>query len=532
MAENHVSRRDFMKFVGIGTAALVGSATGVTRVAEAAGKAGESTKTDFFQKIGGRPPFRPIDPSDKDALILPPGFKQDIVVAWGDDIGNGEKFGYNCDLTLFFPIKKSSHHGLLWVNHEYVGTGSLFMYNAATPEKKKHEIEQYNVGGSIIEVKRVNGKWILEKNSTYARRITANTMIDLTGPAKGDAAVGGVTEVKGTHANCSGGKTLWNTALSCEENFESDADRWGRNATHYGWVVEVDPFAPESKPKKHTALGRFAHENTAMTLSKDGRLVVYMGDDANNQFFYKFVSQGKYDPTAGKANSKLLEKGILYAAELGNGKWLPLDLELSPKLKETFSSQGEVLVKAREAAKLLGATPLDRPEDVEVHPIDKTVYLALTNNTSHGNFHGQIVRFKEDGNDAASLRFEFEVFAVGGPQSGFSCPDNLLFDKKGNLWVFTDISSSKMNQDNVYESFKNNGAFFISTQGRNVGEAFQFASGPRECEMTGPDFTPDEKTLFIAVQHPGEETSDPAKPTSNWPYGDIPRPAVVAIQGF
>lgn len=526
MSENHVSRRDFMKFVGIGTAALVGSATGAVKVAEAA------DKTDFFHKFNGRPPFQPIQPSDRDELVLPSGFRHDIVVAWGDEIGNGEKFGYNCDLTLYFPIEKSSEHGLLWVNHEYVGTGALFMYDASTPEAKKYEIEQYNVGGSVIEVKRVDGKWKLEKNSKFARRITANTMIDLTGPAKGDAAVAGAVEVKGTFANCSGGKTLWNTALSCEENFELDAARWGRNTTHYGWVVEIDPFDPKSKPKKHTALGRFAHENAAMTLSKDGRLVVYMGDDANDQFFYKFVSEEKYNPAAGKANSKLLEKGVLYAAELGEGKWLPLDLNLSPKLKEKFATQGEVLVHARDAAKLLGATPLDRPEDVEVHPIDQTVYLATTNNTKHGNFHGQILRFKEDGNDAASLTFEFEVFAVGGPQSGFSCPDNLVFDKKGNLWVFTDISSGKLNQNNAYETFKNNGGFFISTDGQNVGKAYQFASGPRECEITGPDFTPDGKTLFVAVQHPGEETTDPSNPTSRWPYGDIPRPAVVAIQGF
>lgn len=528
MAENHLSRREFMKFVGVGTAALIGASTGMEQVAQAA----EKGATDVFKKMAHHPPFRPISPSNQDKLLLPPGFQYDVIAAWGDDIGNGEKFGYNCDLTVYFPIEGSSEHGLLWVNHEYIGSGALWMYPAQASEAQKHAIEQYNLGGSIIEIKKVGGKWKLIKDSRYARRITANTMIDLTGPARGCAAVGCVTEVKGTYANCSGGRTLWGTVLSCEENFEEDAKRWGRNSTHYGWVVEVDPFDPQSKPLKHTALGRFAHENAAMTLSKDGRLVVYMGDDSNDQYFYKFVSEDKFQPARGKANRSLFSKGTLYVANLGEGTWIPLDINRSAALSAEFASQGEVVVHARDAAKLVGATPLDRPEDVEVHPRDGSVYVALTNNTKHGNYHGQILRLIEARDDAASERFTFEVFAVGGRQSGFSCPDNLLFDKQGNLWVSTDISSSKLNQANAYESFKNNGLFFIATQGRQAGEAFQFASGPREAEMTGPDFTPDQRTLFVAVQHPGEETEDPQHPTSRWPYGDLPRPAVVAIRGF
>lgn len=521
-----LTRRQFMTYLGVGTAALIGTATGVTRIAKAAGVEVPTAPS----KGGGRIPFRPIEPSDKDDLVLPKGFEYDVIAAWGDDIGNGEKFGFNCDLTVYFPIAQSSSHGLLWVNHEYTGNGKIFLYPPDTPEQEKFRIEQYNLGGSIIEIKKEDGKWRLVKDSRYARRVTANTMIDLTGPARGDAAVGGAVEVEGTFANCSGGRTLWNTVLSCEENFQEDAKRWGRNETHYGWVVEVDVFDPKSKPKKHTALGRFSHENVAMTLSKDGRLVVYMGDDAKDEHFYKFVSEGRFDPAKGKENSSLLERGTLYVANLEKGKWLPLDLEKSPALKSQFRTQGEVLVHAREAAKLLGATPLDRPEDVEVHPIDKSVYVALTNNDRHGNYYGQILRFVEE--DPASEHFTFEVFAVGGPQSGFSCPDNLLFDSKGNLWVCCDIASDKLNKEGVYQTFKNNGAFFIPTSGPHKGEAFQFASGPVQCEMTGPWWTPDEKTLFLAVQHPGEETTDPANPTSRWPRGDIPRPAVVAIRGF
>ncbi|OYD08838.1 PhoX family protein [Paludifilum halophilum] len=526
-----VTRRQFMTYMGVGTAALVGSATGVNHVAEAAGKAKKNVEKGRM-KGGGKVPFQPIRPSSKDELVLPRGFEYDVVAAWEDDIGSGETFGFNCDLTVYFPIDESSEHGLLWVNHEYTGSGRIFLYPPHTSETKKHEIEQYNLGGSVIEVRKEKGKWTLDKSSRYTRRITANTMIDLTGPAKGDAAVNRAAEVKGTFANCSGGRTLWDTVLSCEENFDSDAKRWGRDLTHYGWVVEVDPFQPESKPKKHTALGRFSHENTAMTLSADGRLVVYMGDDAGNQHFYKYISDGVYRRENGKLNSKLLEKGTLYAADLEKGKWLPLDREKSPELKENFRSQGDVMVRTREAAKMVGATPLDRPEDVEVHPADDSVYLALTNNKSHGNYYGQILRFIEDGNDAGSLEFSFEVFAVGGPQTGFACPDNLHFDRQGNLWVFCDISSSQLNQEGVYETFKNNGAFMIPTAGKNRGQAFQFASGPVGCEMTGPWFTPDEKTLFFAVQHPGEGSEDPASPTSRWPRKDKPRSSVVAVRGF
>ncbi|PTX58451.1 hypothetical protein C8P63_11638 [Melghirimyces profundicolus] len=525
-----INRRQFMTYLGVGTAALVGSATGVNHVVKAADKTKAAAEAGKNKMVSV--PFSPIEPSDKDDLVLPAGFSYDVIASWGDEIGNGEKFGYNCDLTVYFPINDSSEHGLLWVNHEYIGDGKIFLYPENTPEAEKHRIEQYNLGGSIIEIQKADGKWQLVKESKYARRITANTMIDLTGPAKGDGAVGGVNEVEGTFANCSGGRTLWNTVLSCEENFQEDAKRWGRNQTHYGWVVEVDPFNPQSKPKKHTALGRFSHENAAMTLSKDGRLVVYMGDDANNEHFYKFVSEGKYSESAGHGNSKLLEKGTLYVADLAKGKWLPLDLEKSPELKEKYSTQGEVLVNARDAAKLLGATPLDRPEDVEVSPVDGSAYLALTNNTDHGNYYGQIFRFMEEEDDAAAESFDFEVFAVGGPQSGFACPDNLHFDRDGNLWVFCDISSSKLNQEGAYESFKNNGGFFIPTSGRNKGVAYQFASGPVQSEMTGPWFTPDEKTLFVAVQHPGEESTDPDNPTSRWPRGDIPRASVVAVRGF
>jgi secreted PhoX family phosphatase len=175
---------------------------------------------------------------------------------------------------------------------------------------------------------------------------------------------------------------------------------------------------------------------------------------------------------------------------------------------------------------------MDRCEDIEVHPEDGTIYAALTNNDKHGNFHGQILRMYEAGGDAEATEFTFEVFAAGGPNTGFSSPDNLAFDRNNNLWMVTDISSSKLNKG-IYETFKNNGMFVMSGVNDAIrGEPVQFASGPVECEMTGPAFTPDGRTLFLAVQHPGEESESVDNPSSTWPDGDIPRPAVVAITGF
>jgi secreted PhoX family phosphatase len=230
---------------------------------------------------------------------------------------------------------------------------------------------------------------------------------------------------------------------------------------------------------------------------------------------------------------------MLYVADFGNGKWVPLDFKNDSIFKDNgFKDQADVLVRAPEAAALnreegdppIG-TPMDRCEDIEVHPETGDVYCALTNNELHGNFYGQIIRLRESDNDPTGKDFTYEVFAAGGPQTGFASPDNLAFDNGGNLWIVTDISSSSQNQG-IYKPFKNNGAFFMpkGTAGPG-GEVYQFASGPIGSELTGPFFTPNGKTLFLSVQHPGEESENTDNPTSTWPDGDIPRPAVVAITG-
>lgn len=177
---------------------------------------------------------------------------------------------------------------------------------------------------------------------------------------------------------------------------------------------------------------------------------------------------------------------------------------------------------------------MDRCEDIEVHPEDGTIYVALTNNADHGNFHGQILRMYEKDGSPEAEEFTFEIFVAGGPNTGFSSPDNLAFDRENNLWVVTDISSSSQNKG-IYEPIKNNGMFVMGDANDAMrGEPIQFASGPVEAEMTGPAFTPDGRTLFLAVQHPGEESESVENPSSTWPHDNdnIPKPSVVAITGF
>lgn len=541
-----MNRRTFLTYLGSGAAALAAASAGLGSLTD---KAHAATADHLFgfktNRVSGY--FDPIQPSDKDDLVLPNGFKYDVIAAYGDVINEaGDTFGYNNDFTVFFPINGSSEEGLLWVNHEY--TNPLWVEGEhVNGQLTNAQIEKllYNQGGSILKVVRdPGGVWKMDPSSIYGRRVTGLTPFTLTGPAAGTPSVNGATRVQGTFANCSGGMTLWSTLLSCEENFESTSKNAGLDPTHYGWVIEVDPFDANWQVRKHTALGRFNHENSAMGLSKDGRVVVYMGDDKKDACVYKFISKGKYDPAAGRNNSKLLEEGTLYVANMKKGAWVAMTIdavrEAAEKAKNkdellaTFHTQGDVVVHVHDAAMLLGGTPTDRPEDIEISPFDSTLFIAHTNNDSHGNIHGHITRFFEENNDLGAMSFDFEIFAAGGRQSGFSAPDNLTFDANGNLWTVTDISSSSLNSG-VFKSFKNNGLFVIPTTGPSQGEALQFASGPIESELTGPWFTPDERTLFLAVQHPGENTKDLNHPTSMWPHrsGDNqPRPAVVAISGF
>ncbi len=566
LVENKTSRRTLFKGAAVAAAGVAMTTPLQLRSANAAAlnssaQTGAAQTPELF--------FTPLAPTTEDALVLPEGYSMSPLAVWGDELGGELTVGYNHDFTAFFPIDMltkgydlkaphrgflrtdmSSTDGILAINHEYVNPMFVGEY-AGEGEKSAEQIklEQENVGMTLVRVTRAeDGAWSIDPTATkYNRRLTALTPMLLTGPA---AKLDGGPNVVGTLGNCSGGVTPWGTVLSCEENFQDypieaptgygwDAETYGKR--HYGYIVEVDPYDNKSTPRKHTAMGRCRHENVAIRVGKDNSVVAYMGDDKADSCVYKFVAAQKLSPAKDRAkNLKLLETGKLYVADFQNGKWILLDYTNEPLLKDAkdaegkplFTSQADVAADIRAAALAVKATPMDRPEDIEIHPLDGSVYIALTNNTGHGNFHGQIVRLQEENDDPTALTFGWEIFATGGPQSGFSSPDNMLFDGEGNLWMVTDISSSRVGSG-IYSFQGNNAMFFFRTTGPDAGVAYQFASGPVHCEMTGQCWTPDGSTMFLSVQHPGEESESIDALSSHWPHGgdEIPRPATVAITG-
>ncbi len=518
-----VNRRDFVKFLG-GTLALVPLSS-----------CSSLLKTNSISVKE----FKDLFPNKADDLVLAPGLKYEMLASWGDKINDKETFGFNNDYTAYFPIDEN--RGVLWVNHEYPDPKFVSGYEvgmARTKAQMKKEME--SVGGSLIEIQKdTSGKWSLVKNSKYNRRLDGFTEIPIIAPRK----IEGSQTAVGTFANCAGGITPWGTVLTCEENYhdfygeklhdgKEKKGRFGwdaykkRSPHHYGWVVEVNPFTGEAK--KLTSIGRYAHECCTVTKAKDGTIVAFSGDDKKDEFIYKFVSS--------KKNS--LEEGELFVGDFVNGKWLSLDINKSEVLKKNFKDQTDILIHCRKAGRLLGATKMDRPEDFEIHPKTGDVYLTLTNNYSNkrpdslNNYHGKILKISHPNGDYLSESFESSDFVVGGVETKMSCPDNLIFDKNGNLWMTNDISGSMMNKG-PYKSFKNNGLFYIPTSGPQAGEVFQIASAPIDAELTGLTFTPDEKTLFLSVQHPGEKSPSAKKLSSHWPTKDngTPRPSVVQISG-
>ena len=505
----------------------------------------EKNKSDIF--------FEPVKPSLADELVLPKGYKYDIIRKWGDKISDTEYFGYNNDFVTFLPFKNSDgttnvNDGIMFVNHEYPNplfvSGYTHADHKAGLRKTEDQIltEKRSVGVSIFRIKINNGKWEFVNDNRYNRRIDALSNIKLSGKAAGTKEVMFANECVGTVGNCSGGVSPWGTVLSGEENYQDYADenvyRWNDSSNkiieeHYGWMVEIDPFDKNSVPKKRTSLGRFRHENISFVVAKDNRVVAYMGDDKEDECVYKFISTETFDPKNPGSNKDILDKGDLYAADFENNKWLLLDIEKNENLRREFSTQAEILVNCDNASKAAGATPCNRCEDIEISPNDQTVYIAFTNNKPKNDYHGSIIRLIEKNNDHTSTEFTWEVFASGGVEAGFSCPDNLYFDSKANLWVLSDMSTSSIRKG-VYEPFKNNSLFMIPTSGSSKGKAFRFAAGPVDSEMCGTCFSPDESAMFMAVQHPGEGSGSINNPISRWPdFGnDLPKPAVVAITGF
>lgn len=539
--------------------------------------------------------FTAIAASSADAFEVPEGYRAHVVIGYGDSFANTDgtelTFGYNNDFLAFFPLQGTSDEGLLFVNHEY--PAPFFQHgvtSAAAKTAAQIAIEQESVGNSVLHVKKdAEGLWRVVSPSRYNRRITGtDPLCTFTGPLAGTARVG--TSARGSLANCSGGITPWGTALSCEENFQDYASGYGWSGTaalaadptnaeynhanwsKYGWVVETDPYDPTWTPRKHTALGRFRHENTAFRAAAGKPFVLYMGDDKADAGVYKFVSTRQFVPGDRANNLKVLEEGKLYIAWFDfsrrtfarNGDTIPTSPTAGTGWwREVAESELEDCQERIRAAvgdsEFLAHHATNRPEDVEVDE-GGAVYISFTNNSSVNDVHGAIRKLVENGNDptavGADRRFIWADYAGGGDRGsdkpagerGFSSCDNLCFDSHGNLWVVTDISSSSLSggssRKEWYEYHRNNAVFMIPRSGPNAGVAFRFANMPIESEGTGPYFTPDEETLFVNVQHPGEVTpdvggvfGDTATYTSWWPDGNktinynpsTPVPSLVAV---
>lgn len=484
--------------------------------------------------------FDPISPSDADDLVLPPGYRADVVIAYGDRFTrSGERFGFNADFTAFIPRNDEGTDGLLFVNHEFHGSATNYYgqaFSRVAGGVPLVDDMKFDVGVSIVHIRRdSSGNWVVVE-SDLNRRITADSLAIASGPA-----LQGLGDVGGTLANCSGCYTPWNTVLTCEENYQDSVPEnfvtsgegtvgglFGKSGTHFGWVVEIDPHDPMSTPVKHTALGRFRHENVALRTRVGEAVIAYMGDDRTNGHVYKFVSDARFVPGSA-ANKMLLASGRLLSARFnrdGTGEWIALapatplnpypGSEIPPippgarTLGDVYRTDGNLRIDAYRASNLAGSTPAARPEDVEVHPFDNSVYVAFTASATaedslFTNVYGEIIRIVETSGDGTGTAFAWHRWKAGGPNTAapaghiFAAPDNLSFDRAGNLWVISDIGTANLNADERFAQFKNNGMFFVPTSGPNQGTAFQFASGPCESELTGPSWTRDEQTLFLSV---------------------------------
>jgi uncharacterized protein len=522
------------------------------------------------------------------------------------------QWGMHNDGLVYFPIK-GSKHGLLVQNHEYTDDVLLFPDGREnwTAEKTRKSLAAHGV--SVIEVKkrgndkdddrddddrsdaadRDGGQWRVKKKSEYARRITGLTPIAIGGPAAGDARLKTADDpsgrrVLGTLNNCAMGYTPWGTYLACEENFNGyfrkngarsqmearygitaggfgylwhttdrrfDADVTPNEPNRFGWVTEIDPFEPKSTPVKRTALGRFKHEGAWVQEARDGRVVVYSGDDEQFEYIYRYVSRLPWRTAIRKKQSPL-DDGTLYVArfnEDGFGEWLPLTPD-NPKLAGWTLT--DILINTRTAADLAGATKMDRPEWIDTFPDSLTAVATLTNNSRRGttaptdganprapNTYGHIISWSYR-YDWTEPTFRWDIFALAGdpanPATGstivgdkYGSPDGLYVAPSGRLWIQTDVSGSTINAG-AYAGFGNNQMLCADPATR---ETRRFLTGPRQCEITGCFVTPDETTMFVGVQHPGEAPvgeNDPADPKrySSWPDGPDggrPRSACIVI---
>ena len=540
-------------------------------------------------------------------------------------------FGAHSDGIHFFPFPDSlgNSRGLLVTGNEYCDPALVNNIKPASSYKTAPltvdmvRAQQAAHGVSVVTVQRENGIWSVMRLSPFNRRITGNTFCRLSRPAAGHdlmktAADPGGMSVQGTLSNCAHGHTPWGTYLTCEENwnvyFSSETgniagvngldqrmeilagqNRYGivkggfgyrwhevdkrfRSDLHpnepnrFGWVVEIDPWDPYSVPIKRTALGRIKHEGAWVVVDSDNKVAVYMGDDERNEYLYKFVCTNKYNAADPRASRDLLDLGTLYVARFnsdGSGMWLPLVWgENGLTLENGFGSQAEVLIKTRQAADRLGATMMDRPEWVAVHPTTREAYLTLSNNNRRGNTpssrnrvdgtsnatsanppvdaanprpdndYGHIIHWREHMGNVDAITFEWDIFVQCGDKAvdaktkklgasynpaghdgyagnirgdDYGAPDGLWFDKEGRLWIQTDQAG------NAAGDWVNIGGNAMMCVDPATGKTRRFLTSPRNCEVSGVATTPDGKTMFVGIQHPGEDWKDNFTENSTWP---------------
>lgn len=499
--------------------------------------------------------FTPVPASAEDRVVVPQGMEVEMLLRQGTVLNpSGDRYGDHNDYLALLP--GPGDEGWAWCNHESVTLPVIagVWKPPLTAEQAAACLQA--MGGSAFRIRRDGtGRWRpVVPDPRNFRLDGLATRLRLTGPAAGSSWVGGVRSVTGSTSNCGGGITPWGTVCSGEENYQ---DIWGdfelgdqpllalpvelvRPPEHYGWIVEVD--LDRRTFFKHTALGRLAHENVAFRLTRDGRLAAYLGDDRDRQCLYKFVSRERFRPGGGRSNRRLLADGTLHVADTVRGRWLPLDTRVQPVLRRAGFDAARVCVHTRTAARLVGGTPLPRPEDVEVHPETGEVFVALTaweptpqqrKEKYFSAMAGALGRLREADGDAGAMEFAWDLLATSSVESGLAWPDNLAWTGDGQLLVTTDYAQkAKPEEKSPQALLGNNSLVVIPTQGPSAGRVRRLAVAPRGAEFCSPSLTPDGGELWVNVQHPGENSPGPDAWTSHWPDGGeaMPRSALVAIR--